>query len=161
MYNPYQPEFLEYAELECKLVSWKQNSSLKNVSQNYAFSFINMFKNRNISVRPRKKVRLIEPSLSTHELLRCPIQCTSCCIFRFNRLAVLLLQQTHTFSGFAYSQNYYCDLHPSRGSFLVQSCSRLRITHERKHFPASLTRQLPGYHALRNVVLPLYFSHFF
>jgi hypothetical protein len=121
-----------------------------------------MFKNRNISVRPRKKVRLIEPSLSTHELLRCPIQCTSCCIFRFNRLAVLLLQQTRTFHGFAYSQkNCYCNLHPSRGSFLVQPCSRLRITHDRRHLPANLTRQLPGYHAVRNVILPLYFSQFF
>lgn len=128
------------------------------------FSSINMFKNRNILVMPRKKVRFIESSVNTHKLLSCPIQCTSCscCIFRFNRLAVLLLQQTHTFRGFTYSQkNYYCNLHPSRGSHLVQSLPRLSLTHKRRHLPASLTRQLPIYHVLRIVVLPRYFSQFF
>jgi hypothetical protein len=139
----------------------KEEQSLKFVSQNYVFSSINMFKNRNILERPRKKVQLILASLSTHELLSCPIQCTSCSIFRFNHLALLLLQQTHNFRDFIYSQkNYHCNLQPLRGSFLVQSLSHLRITHERRHLPTSLTRQLPRYHALRNVVPPLYFSQF-
>jgi hypothetical protein len=40
-------------------------------------------------------------------------QCTSCCIFRFSRLAILFLQQTHTSRGFAYLlKNCYCEVVP-------------------------------------------------
>jgi hypothetical protein len=101
--------------------------------------FYKYVKNRNILVRPRKEVRLIDPSRSTREMLRCPILCTSCCIFRFSRLAILFYSRPTPFAVSLFSEALLL-----RGSSLVQPRSRWRVTCKRRHLPTSLARPLPS-----------------